>query len=1001
MLTSQTSLDVRVGAILSWADRILGLMQPVTILEAIEVTTAYLLGHVDASTIDLPDDVVERRDMVEPKLREILAASLDFVFSDDRLRDGTHSDSEAMQQLLEQLVGTCVRACLATGDVEWLFDDLYERYEQSGIESIFLERIEPFVLSGSVHALPPSVIQRLIAIHEERHQYEAAQRIMWHVDPEALDINQALGLCQRQRLFDALIYVYTRSMRDYVSPVVELLALVRRIQWSRQTRPNRIGEYDEGYATAPTGDEDIEATVPDAYKIYAFLSQALAGLSYPSKDPLPYADAVLARNSLYSFIFSGCTLVWPEPGGRAVLTSDVEDAVEPSYPYLRLLLQFDAEAMLDALDLAFEESYLEDDIPGKPLTRQQIVNLLLDVMTAQRDFSPVDRTFLNIFLARNLPKYPQYIKLSPKALQSILVGLAGDEDQSTTEDRQLAVEYLLSVYVPTDSESMVALFEQARFFRILRSIYRGERRWAALASTYLRDPDIGYDTFAYLRETLRLASRAGAEQKQELVQVLLDAVTSLVQADEDGLQQTADLMDAFLPEHHAAVLVQLASSPWRQFAYLRFLLEPAYSFGPDASSSAEHERPPSSHLDRAQKLQYLALLCTHERDHVIRFLKSDTAAGLAETADVMQICADREVFDALVWSMDRSGRTGEALDMADETLGSRVDLIVRGLLGGEEADDQELDANETSDAFGGERDLLKNLVLQIAAILKVFIQICAQTSTGPVPSAATKSGTVATNGMTGEDLWFRLLCSAVTTVQAIKTVATPPDPSASDRSSKRRTSIASSIIIHDDSPRTLSPLALEVLDSLIPTVLSALVSTNSTAHVSFPNLMRRLIDSNARSIAADRSYAEFKGIVTSMLETYVFEGELLTITSKITAQDLFAHVAELEKEHQRGWRFGGGRCAECGEGFSEEEAGGRGMSRSASAHGVVEALGLNGRPRMEKRPSLKGKEVEWPTSPSEWRGEDEARVMPLRGVVVGRSGEVWHQSCHLTRRSIR
>ena len=31
----------------------------------------------------------------------------------------------------------------------------------------------------------------------------AAQRIIWHVDPEYLDINQALGLCQRQKLYDA------------------------------------------------------------------------------------------------------------------------------------------------------------------------------------------------------------------------------------------------------------------------------------------------------------------------------------------------------------------------------------------------------------------------------------------------------------------------------------------------------------------------------------------------------------------------------------------------------------------------------------------------------------------------------------------------------------------------------------------------------------------------------------------------------------------------------
>ena len=86
-------------------------MQPGTILEAIDVTTSYLEGQVDASTIALPDEPALRRAAVEPKLREILGASLDFVFSEERLRDGSHSDAAAMQALFAGLVGTCVRAC--------------------------------------------------------------------------------------------------------------------------------------------------------------------------------------------------------------------------------------------------------------------------------------------------------------------------------------------------------------------------------------------------------------------------------------------------------------------------------------------------------------------------------------------------------------------------------------------------------------------------------------------------------------------------------------------------------------------------------------------------------------------------------------------------------------------------------------------------------------------------------------------------------------------------
>ena len=248
--------------------------------------------------------------------------------------------------------------------------------------------------------------------------------------------------------------------------------------------------------------------------------------------------------------------------------------------------------------------------------------------------------------------------------------------------------------------------------------------------------------------------------------------------------------------------------------------------------------------------------------------------------------------------------------------------------------------------------------------------------------------------MSGEDLWFRVISSLVATVQSIKAVC----PIIVTRASNRRLSTAS-IIYHDD-PLPLSARAADLLTNLIPNALSSLISTTSTRDVSFPNLMRRLIDSNARSPVADRSYSEFKTIVTSMLDSYVLEGDLLTITSKISAQDLFLHVEELKEERDIGWRATSGFCAECCQPvWGQGEHASPSMSRSASANIVVESLGLTGRPRMEKRESLKGKEVEWPGTGVAKLGSVVLR--PPAGVVVSRTGGVWHESCHLLSKGRR
>ncbi|GJN91064.1 hypothetical protein Rhopal_004079-T1 [Rhodotorula paludigena] len=1021
--------DLRAGAVLTWADRILALMQPATILDAIETTTAYLQGKVDASTIPLPEDPDERRDVLEPKLREILNASLDFVFSEERLRDGSHSDGDTIQRLFEGLVGTCVRACLVLGDADWLFDELYERYEQNGIEGIFLDRIEPFVLGGAMHTLPPSVSQRLIAIHAERRQFDAVQRIVWRVDPQNLDLNQVLGLCQREKLYDALIHVQTRALHDYVAPLVELFGLIRRIQQHRKRRPKRIGEgngvdgvHDDGsdvedaleadgglWRSVTQLDQDVEATVPDAYKVFAYLSQELVGQSYPTGTALEYGEAVKARDELYGFLLSGSTRTWPAKGGRSVLTSDEDGAAEPTYPYIRLLLRFDTEATLDTLDLAFEDSYLdgEDDevASSRRVSRQRVLDLLLEIMSLSSsfgspddadDFSPVDRTFLYIFVARNLPKYPQYLSLPVATLRDILVSLASDPDQSTVDDRQLAAEYLLSTYTPTDSDTLIPLFERAGFFRILRSIYRGERRWAALAATYLRDPDVASDVFGFLRETLKLAAKASATQKADLASTILDAVPTLVQVDETGLQQTADLVDTFLPSHHAEVVDRLATSHWRAFAYLRCLLEPSYAGMADTTAVSSADRLPSKHVDDALRRRYLSLLCAHEPQHVVRYLESEPSR-VSQDAEVLRICEEAESFDALVWALDKNGEPEAALQRADETLEARTELLVERLVasGGEVEEDG---AGSDEGVLHGRS--VEALLEQVTAVSAAATAVCVRRTTGrrrpkdPPP----------------EDLWFRLLSSLVATVRSVRSVAPGPDKPRDKSASQRRISTAS-IIVHDeeDAAGPLTPHAAELLSSLIPDALSSLVSTTSSHDVSFPRLVRRLIDSNASTPAANRSYAEFKAIVSSMLDTYSFEGDLLGLSSTITSQDLFEHVQEYQRERDRGWRPGptnpSGTCAECLEPVWGPQGAGTSpaMSRSASVSLVLESMGPGdgARPRMKKRPSIKGKEVDWPDppthSPSGYGSPSLPQLDPPRGVVVGRDGRLWHQTCHLTR----
>ncbi|PLW26349.1 hypothetical protein PCANC_22918 [Puccinia coronata f. sp. avenae] len=169
--------------------------------------------------------------MVKPKLIEIMRASLEYVFSDRRMEDDTHFDLDGRgvdrTELFEGLVRSCATACVAIDELDFIFDKMFEQYQEHGINTIFFLQLQPFILRSEISILPTVVVQGLIALHDNRKQYELINQIIRRVHPACLDINQALAICSREMLHDALSYIYTEAMDDFVGPIVEFLQFIK------------------------------------------------------------------------------------------------------------------------------------------------------------------------------------------------------------------------------------------------------------------------------------------------------------------------------------------------------------------------------------------------------------------------------------------------------------------------------------------------------------------------------------------------------------------------------------------------------------------------------------------------------------------------------------------------------------------------------------------------------------------------------------------------------
>lgn len=870
-LPAQGRQELQVGTLLTWADRILSFVEEGDFLSAIDLTRAYYLGTAPGNKNGLPDDPRQLKQVVELKMRELMSASTRYAFSEDRLTDATHitPDGRGVDRtsLFENLVATCARACIVLDDFDFLFEDLYQHYDDWGITRIYLRQLETFVLDNDIRWVPPRITQRLVAMHADDNRPDLAERVIWHIDPECLDINQAINLCQKYRLYDALIYVYTRAMKDYVAPVVELLGLVRKVMQYRRERPMKVAQRP---MDAEKQDQEIEPAVLDAYKLFPYLANVLSGLTYPSEEPLDAEEAAQAKRDVYGFVFNGRSTSWPAgEGGKLVLTAEEEGRGEPTYPYCRLLLRFDAEAFLHSLDIAFEDAHLNDE--PHSTDRLIYIKVLLEVIKSQPGLSPGDVTFVYIFIARNVPKYTQFIQMAPSSLSDILIGLATDPDPNTREDRQLAAEYLLSVYTPDDSDHILQLFEQAQFYRILRSWHRQEGQWAPLFLAYLRDTDVHpAELFHSVNEIAKTACRGNKGAfPEDLLSTISDSLLDLTNV---NIMETALFVDTHAPQLHEKALESLGpKGDHARFAYLRYLLAPPRADDGETQVTSRTGGP-STHLSPALRQLYVSLHCQLGSRGVIpalQYLPSD----FLDWDEAVRVCEEHESFDAVVWALNRTGRPSEALsklETFDKTLLSRIGpgLVSLREAGTEEWTDlqEQLDALETISSIG--------------------CSVCLEHSKGTESASAV------------EEFWFRLLRTQIDAVQSVSGCCSPrtlsdPQPDEPEDAATRR-----------------ERRVLQSLRTSVQKTFSSLVSVSSSKGISFPRLFKRLVEATSNS-AKGTPYTEFRTILTSMMESYRSEGDMLIITKHLLDRDVFETVESLAKERVKGWAPSRGICRHC------------------------------------------------------------------------------------------
>ena len=894
--------EISFGTLSNWADRLHALVEEGSYIRAIELATGYYTGEADKVTVGLPEDNGSRHKLVREKVLELISASLKFAFGRRNVKIGQYEHREHTDQLAQ----ACITACISIGNLDFLFDEVYPWYEEDGLSSVFLEDLEPHIDSTEITVLPPEVIKDLVNHYTSRHLEARLEELLCLLDPRTMDIDQVTSLCKAHGLYDALLYVWNQAMGDFTTIMSELLSM---------SLPQPNGHVDGSHNSD---------NLTNASRVFPYLSYILTGRIYPTGQQMSDDQANLAKADIYNFFFSG-------KGSDGVPRGDLDPqsprhASRTNFPNLRKVLNFDSSSFLSMLNEAFEDSFLngpQERLPnetpgglteaqkfGLSVNRQWVVSILLEVMTPP-SYEPDDTVYLDMFIARNLPKFPQFILLPGHVLQKVLVGLCGYPSEEVAEDCQLSVEYLLSMYQPPDMRSLIPNLHEARFWRVLKGVYKAERQFGQLLEIYFEDREQLDGIYDCIADCLSVGSGLTENQVEEARSVIARHAQDLILHD---VTKTASIIDRFAADLHVTMLEVVEDNEELQFRYLRGVLEPV-------NQDENEEGKPS--LPRNFIEQYVRLMCEYDPSHVSAYI-DQLKTGDLRLEEVLPALEEGGAVDAAVVLMARDGKVRDGVDRLTRHLQS-LEAALIGLLEGHQPS-----ATEEEPAKNGVPELIES----IHKYVRVGIWMCQ----GQTRSAARKqpknprrksTDAIKDAPSADEELWLDLLDAVVSVVKNATEVLERLKRSLGHTTTNEDDNSGPSFSTHWSKHITdLRTIVQEAFTALLNTTTaptsrtpnpnnsnSSSNSSNSSnsanrrADLSFLRILRTFL---TRASKSSPTLSNLRAVFNAIFAAYSYEAELLTLSNKLLDQDLFVHVTEADSLRRRGWRPLGQVCEGCG-----------------------------------------------------------------------------------------
>ncbi|XP_061600704.1 vacuolar protein sorting-associated protein 8 homolog isoform X1 [Cololabis saira] len=606
--------SAHIMALRTWKERIDFLLKKEHFVEALSLAWSFHEGTAKA-VVGLQGDPQKRKGVVVNKMVETLLQFTEYALK----KCPEHGKIQLMEQHFQDVVPVLVDYCLLLQKVDLLFNQLYVHLLENAVaKGVFLESLEPYIITYRLGHLPTPVIRDLLSHYHDNGMMDSLERCIVHLDVTSLDIQQVVQMCWQNQLYDAMIYVFNRGMNDYITPMEKLFAVIS---------PG----VKEGRSLT---DKDVVM----GNKLLVYISCCLAGRAYPLGD-IPEDLVVQVKNQVFEFLIR--------------LHSGDSSEEEEVFPFIHTLLHFDTREFLNVLAMTFDD--FKNDKQALEY-QQRIVDILLQVMVDSPDFTPSQVGGLFTFLARQLAKRNNTLFVNRKLFDQVLEFLCCPDDDARHAERQQVLLELLQVggVVQFDEERLLALAEKAKFYQICEVLFEKKHLYDSIVDCYLKDPLRKREVFNYIHDLLTTPG-CSSEEKHKVKHKVLQHVQDLVSMDP---RKSADLIQCHFKDEVPVIISEIQDDQIL-FRFLSCLLEPREGFSSCSVDQEIHEL-------------LLDLLCRFDPQQLLNFLHTSQHYRLEEA---IQIAEKYHCNEATAYLLEKKGDIHGAFAQLLQILKERLHVL--------------------------------------------------------------------------------------------------------------------------------------------------------------------------------------------------------------------------------------------------------------------------------------------------------------------------------------